>query len=666
MNTSYTAKVAQQFRNPRLSTALASPQPSEIEANVELLRGAGLLGDAVRVAYFGLWEPDKRELLASLEGDDTFPRRFRTMLIDTSTGVEQDVVTDVAAGEVVSVHTLDVATEGRLPVLLSEMIMVEEIVHADERWREAMRRRGLTDLTKLRVNPLSAGVDLTPDEAGRRLQRCFTFVQKTPDDLPWAHPVDGVTAVVDVITREVIEVIDHVEIAVPQEDGNFHLDSFLPAPREGFKPIEIVQKQGPSFTVDPDTNVIEWLGWKFQISFDAREGLVLRNVTLNDRGEDRSVLYRGSISEMVVPYGDPSAQRSFQNFFDGGEFLLGQCANALELGCDCLGEITYLDAHFLSEKGQVVRIPQAICIHEEDDGVLWKHTSNYTRSTAVRRNRKLVVSFFVTVGNYDYGFYWYFGLDGSISLEVKATGVVFTSALPVTDGSYPWATQMTKDLGAPNHQHLWTIRLDMALDGHTAAVDELQAVRPEPSERDPLGIGLTQSSVRLRTESEGGRMADNAVGRVWKVSGTERKNAIGHDTAYVLFPEGAPMLLAHPSSPIHARATAATKHLWVTAYDRSELYPTGDYVNQNPGGAGMPAWIQQDRDIDGTDIVLWHTFGLTHFPRPEDWPIMPVDTAGFTMKPHGFFDVDPTLDVPNTQKSDHCATETGGVCTCAH
>lgn len=199
--------VASQLRDERVHLAVASPKPAEIEANVALLREAGLMTDSTRIAYCGLWEPDKHELLGSLKSGVSSPRRLRTMLLNRDTGEERDVVTDVTAGTVVSDRVLDVRVDGRVPVLISEMTMVESIVHADERWREAMRRRGLTDLTVLRVNPLSAGVDLTPDEQGRRFQRCFTFVQKTPDDLPWAHPVDGVTAVVDVISRTVIEVI---------------------------------------------------------------------------------------------------------------------------------------------------------------------------------------------------------------------------------------------------------------------------------------------------------------------------------------------------------------------------------------------------------------------------------------------------------------------------
>ena len=53
---------------------------------------------------------------------------------------------------------------------------------------------------------------------------------------------------------------------------------------------------------------------------------------------------------------------------------------------------------------------------------------------------------------------------------------------------------------------------------------------------------------------------------------------------------------------------------------------------------------------------MWHTFGVTHFPRPEDWPVMPVDRCGFVLKPVGFFDRNPTLDVPATVSS-HCAAD---------
>ena len=106
-------------------------------------------------------------------------------------------------------------------------------------------------------------------------------------------------------------------------------------------------------------------------------------------------------------------------------------------------------------------------------------------------------------------------------------------------------------------------------------------------------------------------------------------------------------------SSIARRAAFATKHLWVTRYDPAERYPAGDQVNQHPGGGGLPAFVAKDRPIDGEDIVLWHTFGTTHFPRPEDWPVMPVDRCGFSLRPSGFFDRNPTLDVP-ASTSTHC------------
>lgn len=634
----------------RLAPALRTLRAEEIAAARAAMSAEGLLGEHTHVAYLGLKEPDKRPLLA---GEDP-GRRVRAMLVDMGSGASTDVIVVLEGSEsarVESTHTLDPVVDGQAAVVLLEFGLVEEIVHQDPRWLEAMRKRGLTDVSTLRVNPLSAGV-LDVDEQGRRLQRCFTFVQRTPDDLGWAHPVDGVTVVVDVVKREVVDVIDYVDLPVPEEDGNFHLASWVDEPeRPGFRPIEVTQPQGPSFTIDDD-GVIDWLGWRFQVGFDQREGLVLHNVGLRDGDRIRSVLYRASIAEMVVPYGDPSPQRWFQNFFDCGEYLLGGFANSLELGCDCVGDITYLDAVMADNEGNPRTVAQAICIHEEDAGILWKHFDNWNGSSDTRRNRRLVVSFFVTVGNYDYGFYWYLYLDGRIELEVKATGVVFTSAYP--GPGYPYASELAPGLGAPYHQHLFSARLDTMIDGEHNAVDELEAVLVPRGPANPTGTGFTQSVTRLRTEQEAQRLADNTKGRVWLVTNPSVRNRLGGPVGFVLSPEGQPVLLADPESDIHKRATYATKHLWVTAYDPDEQYPAGDFVNMHPGGAGLPAWTAADRSVDDTDIVLWHTFGLTHFPRIEDWPIMPVDTAGFSLKPHGFFGRNPTLDVPETV-GDHCA-----------
>ena len=120
--------------------------------------------------------------------------------------------------------------------------------------------------------------------------------------------------------------------------------------------------------------------------------------------EGRPVLYRGSITEMIVPYGDPKESAYRKNVFDFGEYGVGMLANSLALGCDCLGAIRYFDGHLADNQGRVVTIKNAVCVHEEDIGMLWKHTDWRTGGSEVRRSRRLAVSMIDNVGNYHYGF----------------------------------------------------------------------------------------------------------------------------------------------------------------------------------------------------------------------------------------------------------------------
>jgi primary-amine oxidase len=170
---------------------------------------------------------------------------------------------------------------------------------------------------------------------------------------------------------------------------------------------------------------------------------------------------------------------------------------------------------------------------------------------------------------------------------------------------------------------------------------------------NPWGNAFRPQRTKLTRESEAMRVADNLKARVWHITDPTKQNRLGRNVGYALRPEGQPVLLADPSRPIAKRAAFATKHLWVTRYDPAERYSAGDFVNQHPGNAGLPSFVAQDRNIDGEDIVVWHTFGLTHFPRPEDWPVMPVDYAGFKLKPVGFFGRNPALNTPVASKP-HC------------
>ena len=637
--------VASQDGHPATAThPLERLSASEMDRARELFEANGLLTPTTRFALLALEEPAKDEVLAHKPGDPV-DRRVRAVLLDVATGTTRSVVASVARMEIDHVVDVDPAVDGQAPILLEEFIAVDEIVKADAGWRAAMARRGITDLDLVRPCPLSAGDFEIAGERGKRLLRVLSFVAHRPEDHCWAHPIDGVVAYVDLIEKVVVELIDRELMPIPEEEGNYDDSAYVGPERTTLKPIEIIQPQGASFSLDGD--IVTWEGWQFRVGFDPREGLVLHQISL----QDRPLIYRASIAEMVVPYADPSPVRFWQNYFDAGEYLLGQQANSLVLGCDCLGEIHYFDAVLADGEGRPRELPNAICMHEEDFGVLWKHSDLFTEAAETRRQRRLVVSFFATVGNYDYGFYWYLYLDGTIEMEVKATGVVFTSSY--VEGS-EYASEIAPGLGAPYHQHLFSARLDMMLDGSTNAVDELDVRRVPVGEGNPYGNAFTRVATRLTRESEAARSADHAVGRVWRISNPSSTNRLGQPVAYLLRPEGLPALLADDTSSIARRAAFATKHLWVTRYAADERYPAGDQVNQHPGGGGLPQFVAKDRPIDGEDIVLWHTFGATHFPRSEDWPVMPVDRCGFSLRPSGFFDRNPTLDVP-ASPSDNCA-----------
>jgi primary-amine oxidase len=608
----------------------------EIRLATTLLAEHGLVGEHTRFAYLGLEEPPKDAVLAFKDGDPV-DRRVRAILLDTATGGAADVVVSLTRGAVDSVVEVDTARDGQPPIMLEDLVAVDEIVKADPGWRAAMERRGVTNLDLVRPCPLSAGSFGIQGEEGRRMLRVLSFVQHHEKDHPWAHPVDGLVAYVDLIERRVLHLIDAEVLPIPEEEGNFDDPAQVGPARTTLRPIQISQPDGPSFSVDGD--VVTWEGWRLRVGFDAREGLTLHQVSL----QDRPVCYRASVAEMMVPYADPGPARFWQNYFDAGEYLLGQQVVSLMLGCDCLGEIRYLDAVLPTGDGEPREVANAICMHEEDVGVAWKHNDLFTGSSETRRMRRLVISTFVAIGNYDYGFFWYLYLDGRIELEIKATGVVFTSAW--VDGSR-WATQVAPGLGAPYHQHLFSARLDMTVDGVDNAVDEVELERVPVGEGNQYGNAFTRKVTRLARESEAARVADPAVGRSWQVVNPTRTNRLGQPVAYALDPQPAPLLAADAGAAIAGRATFATRHLWVTRYDPAERYAAGDLPNQHPGGAGLPTYVAADRDLDSQDIVLWHTFGMLHFPRPEDWPVMPVATCGFTLRPVGFFDRNPVLDLP--------------------
>jgi primary-amine oxidase len=598
-------------------------------------------------ARIALAEPTLDELDAFDAGGPRPPRLARVVAVAGPCALAEALVA-LPAGEVVALEVLEPA---RPPILFEEALRVIVATKEHPDWQAAMRRRGIEDLDLVQLDPWPPGTFGLPHEEGRRLTRILSYVRAFPEDNGYARPVEGVVVHADLGTGEVLFVEDRGVVPLPTESGSYYPEH-VGALREDLRPISITQPEGPSFTVEG--HEVRWQRWRFRVGTDPVEGLVLHRIRYEDGGRLRPILDRAALSEMVVPYGSTDPSHSWKNAFDAGEWGMGRMVNSLELGCDCLGEIHYFDVVRATERGEPEVVRNAVCMHEEDYSILWKHHDMHSFRTEVRRQRRLVVSSIYTVGNYEYGFYWYFYLDGSIQLEVKLTGIVQPQAFDPAGERPANANVIAPGLAAPHHQHLFCVRLDLAVDGPDNAVVEVDAVAQPPGPDNPQRNGIRAVATLLETERRARRRIDPAASRTWRFVNRSSTNRLGEPVSYKLIPQSSPTMLADPDSWVGRRAGFARHHLWVTPYTPGEWRAAGDHPNQSAGGDGLPAWTEADRPIVDRRIVAWHTFGVTHLVRPEDWPVMPVESTGFLLVPYGFFDRNPALDVPPSAPGGHC------------
>ncbi|UNB52878.1 primary-amine oxidase [Mycolicibacterium sp. YH-1] len=537
--------------------------------------------------------------------------------------------------------------DAKAPLLTTQVTAALDAARSNAEYMACLRRRGLADTSQLHLEAWSFGGVMPDHLAGRRVIWTPAWERRHDQGNPYAHPIHGCYAVIDLDSLEILQIEEHAEVPVPATAGDYRAGS---TPTRAVAPLHITQPDGAGFSVDG--HAINWQNWRLRVGFCPREGLIIHDVRYVDGGRQRRIAHRLSIAELVIPYGDPAPGTYRKCAFDTGEVFMGNSTNSLTLGCDCLGEIHYLDASFVDNTGIVRTITNAICLHEEDAGVLWKHTDT-DGHVEVRRARRFVVSSIYTIDNYEYGYYWYFGQNGSIEFDAKLTGIVLTNAgKPGTPT--PFATEVSPGLLAPNHQHIFCARLDLDIDGPTNRVVEVDTVAPPVGPLNPYGTAFTTQERLVTSEAHGARHADTRAGRHWQVFNPAHRNAMGQPPGYKLLPRSVVAPQALPSSGIGRRAAFMYADLWITARHDDERYPAGDYPILEPAGDDMTAWLADDESTTDADIVLWHVFGTTHVPRLEDWPVMPVDHAGFVLAPHGFFDRNPALDVPPA-KADHCA-----------
>ncbi|HKP75598.1 MAG TPA: hypothetical protein VJT67_08650, partial [Longimicrobiaceae bacterium] len=306
----------------------------------------------------------------------------------------------------------------------------------------------------------------------------------------------------------------------------------------------------------------------------------------------------------------------------------------------------FLPAVYADETGEPVEVPRAAALYEQDGGLLWKHADVIADRNDARRARELVLAYAATVGNYDYVFRWIFHPDGVLEHQVQLTGVMAVRGVrPGAAGGTGTAHGHAVDpaLVAVHHQHFFSYRLDLDVDGPVNRVVEMSTRALPPGRGNPYGTAFAVRETILARELAARRRLSLETARAWRVENPGVTTALGLHPGYALVPGTNAVPYALPASEVRRRAGFVDAHLWVTPYARNEMYAAGDYVVGGRGGAGLPAWTRADRRLDGRDVVLWYTLGTTHLPRPEEWPVMPVQTLGFRLVPYGFFAQNPAV-----------------------
>ncbi|HEX5297689.1 MAG TPA: primary-amine oxidase [Streptosporangiaceae bacterium] len=618
----------------------------EIRQAAAIVRRDRTIGDTWRFASIELKEPAKADLPAletEAEAQSEVGREALVVCWNRDDGQAYRAVVSLTGDEVTGWEHLP----GQQPnMTVDEWHECDEMLRADPRLAQALARRGLTDMSRVLTDMWAYGAALVPERyKDRRIGWSDVWYRGSELGNPYAHHVTGLHPVIDLNTMTLLELEDSYQEgadADPDVMGEY-LPSLLPMRLREVTPLEITQPEGVGFTLDG--NQLSWQNWQLRLGFNHREGLVLHQVGYHDKNRLRPVAHRLSFAEMVVPYRDASPDHYRRTAFDIGEWGLGFMTTSLSLGCDCLGDITYLDAVVHDSRGEPRTVPNAICLHEEDSGVGWKHVDERA-GVEVRRQRRLVISFHVTVANYEYLVYWRFYQDGNIECEVRATGILVTSHTAAPGSRPANGTLVDHGLYAPFHQHFIVARLDLDVDGTANTVYVSDSVPAAAGGDDPYGLGLTVRNTPLRTEAEGKQDYDWSTQRGWKIINNNITNGLGTPTGYKLVPSSAFPPLIDPASPAYRRAEAIGHTLWVTPYSADERWPCGEFPVQSAHDTGLAEWTKADRPIENTDVVLWYVFGIHHITRPEDWPVMPSDIVSFWLKPVGFFDRNPALDVP--------------------
>lgn len=623
---------------------LTSAECSAIKA---VLAAAPQLGPRTVFVWTQLQEPPKEEVLAHVAGKP-FRREALVVALSPEHRTSYEFVVDIAKRAILSSKDL-----GDLQPFLSdtEYGHAADVVDASPEIRTALIARGYALPGKISdrffIDTYAPGDDPLTVRDGKTIRAVRAlFADRQGGHNDYGPYVEGLMALVDIYAGTILAIENkpgataHVEVP---------FDIFSPTvlgPPVAAHKLGVVPKTIAD--LHRDGNRVSWGRWSFRYGFNQREGLVLYRIGFDDAGTTRSICYRMSISEMLVPYSDPSPGWIWREFFDSGEYGLGLMAVETRAGKELPDNALTVDAFLPSETltGHET-LPGRIYFYERDAGALLGHRQSGDGRRIYARAKELVVGFVATIGNYDYGFDYVFRLDGSFGFEANLNGLILNKTvadLQASAADEAFGTMVSPQMVGVTHQHWINLRLDFDIDGVANAVEEVNVMAlPQDPVTNPAGRALIAKRTPLKVARDACRVIDDASNRTWVVFNPSKRSAIGHAPGYEIEPAGN-TFSSIPASRFGEPSSFVQRHLWVTPYDAQQLYAAGKYPNQYPHGYtdGLASYAG-DQSIDDRDIVVWYSLGFTHVTRPEDFPIMPSERVAVNFKPRGFFTKTATL-----------------------
>ncbi|OIW05392.1 hypothetical protein TanjilG_28857 [Lupinus angustifolius] len=601
--------------------------------------------------YIGLDEPDKSIVLSWLSSSKThnksttLPRR-RVFVIARFNKQSHEIIVDLSKRFIVSskVHS----GHGFPMLTFDEQDVAAELPHSYKPFIDSVNKRGL-NISQVVCSTFTVG--WYGEAKSKRTLKIQCFYTEGSVNL-YVRPVEGITLVVDLDERKVVQYSDRFKIPVPKAEGTEYRASKQKPPfGPTFNGAAFVQPNGPGFKINGHS--ISWANWEFHLGYDVRAGSMISVASIFDIEQQRyrRVLYRGYISEFFVPYMDPTADWFFKTYLDSGEFGFGQSIVSLVPSADCPSNAAFFDAHYAGEDGKPVKIANAICVFEKYAGdIMWRHTESEIPDeeiTEVRPDISLVVRTVSTVGNYDYIIDWEFKPSGSIKLGVGLSGILGIKGTPYTHVDQikgdAFGTLLAENTIGVHHDHYLTYYLDLDIDGedNSFVKTNLETVKIT-DESSPRKSYWTVVHETAKTEADA-RIKLGLKPSELVVINPNKETKPGNKLGYRLFPGTVahPLLLSDDYPQI--RGAFTNYNVFVTPYNKSEKWAGGLYSDQGRGDDTLNVWSLRNRSIENKDIVLWHTVGIHHVPCQEDFPIMPTLNGGFELRPTNFFESNPVL-----------------------